>query len=185
MGDKRQQQRIEELEAKLEQASIDYDWLSDLYNPVESETDNDDADRMWDFYDELRADLERMRAMEIELSMLRRSHGTGRGRGRLPDWTPAQLSEARSLKATGASVRAIAREVKVTPSAVQRMLARPDDQPHPQTQVDERLVKRVQELGHYINGARVHMERRARADEQRRKADEHRAKRARKVKGKA
>ncbi len=55
----------------------------------------------------------------------------------------------------GRSLRQIAKEVGVTLSQVATILARPTDQPHPETERNERFVRCLQEIEQFIKGAKV------------------------------
>ena len=165
-GDKRLQKQYDEKSAECD------DWfqkLMDLYDSLNVDLDEQDTDaleryRDWDL--DNKATLERLRLLEAEAMMLRRKVGTGRQRGRLPEWTPYQAGQVVELRTTGKSLRETAREAGLSLGQVRTILARPPERPHPATAADERLANRTRELDKLIRGAQaaqVKSERRATA----------------------
>lgn len=154
-GDKRQQENLRHAEDGKEF------WIQQYYEldaSIQAEVDDQDADAVERYHQwtiDNQATLERLRLLEAEAVLLRRKVGTGRQRGRLPEWTPVQAAQVQELHDAGRSLRETAREAALSVSQVRRILARPAQRPHPATEVDERLANRTRELDKLIRGAQV------------------------------
>ena len=153
-GDRRQDERIERLEQERDE------WKDKYFKDAELKSDLDSffLDRYQYCRERVMKDaehLEQWRLLEAEVEMHRRARGTGRGRGRNAEWTPFQAGQVKEAHAAGHSLRQISRHVGVTVSQVRTILDRPADQPHPDTERNERFVKRLQEIEQFIKGAKA------------------------------
>jgi len=170
-GDKHEARRLEKMEEARDFWRQRYNDLKESISVELDEKDADDQARFRDWIENQKSELERLRNLEIEVAMLRRAKGSGKGRGgRMAEWTPVQADDVRKAHAAGQSLREIAKAVGVTVAQVRTILDRPADRPHPNAErelkaaqrikdQDEWLRRRVQELDHAIRGAGVRVAR--------------------------
>lgn len=107
-----------------------------------------------DFWNEWGDALENMTDRNVELEaenvMLRRSRGSGVGRGRPANWTEGQAQTVRDLKSSGESFRRIADQVGLTLSQVQTILKPKSVPAVTHESREDRLARRALEIDRFI-----------------------------------